>query len=181
MSYEHEIDSNAQVAHKERGKEKGKSPYNPLKEKESQKEISAFPSPFHARACMRAQENPPQNGKGKGEVGLRQFFREGKGKAFPKVTAEMILDGRREDGLRNDPVQIAIAALRLPMIAEYTDGRRYDHARLLRWCLNKVGEECFRDTVYQQWRENAVDGEPNNRACAIMAKFNKIIWGGGAE
>lgn len=172
MSYEHEINSNEQVVNKERGKEKGISPYNPLKEKESQKEILPYPSPYPyiTRAHVRAQESPTQGGTGTGAVGLRQYSGTGKG-GIKLVTSETILDGRREDGTRNDPIVVALAALRLPQCAEYPDGRRYNNARIFRWYLNIIGEECFRDLVHQQWRENTIDGDPRNRAAAFMAKL----------
>ena len=176
-----------QVADKERGEEKGKSPYNPLKEKEGQKEISAVPEPVpvhHAGAHVRAQEDRapsrPPIGTGTGTVGFRQDFGTGTGSVEirPGVTFRLesfhILDGRREDGTRNDPVSVALVALRLPKIATYPDGRSYNNARLMRWYLKQIGEDAFRELLHQQWRENAVDGDPHSRAAAFMAKLYAV-------
>lgn len=174
-----------QVMHKERGKEKGKSPHTPLKEKESQKEISAVPVPVqHAGAGARAQVEPNRAGSGSGSVGLRQNdFGAGSANGvsmqirpgtFFRVTPDFILDGRMSDGRRNDAVQVALLVLHIPQCSEHRNGRRYNNARLFRWVMETIGEDNFRQVVYQQWRENAIDGEPRNRAAAFMAKLYAV-------
>ena len=54
------------VVHKERGEEKGKSPYNPLKGKEREKEIFSFPSPSPISSPSRTC--PHVEGEGKADV-----------------------------------------------------------------------------------------------------------------
>ena len=176
----------AQVMHKERGKEKGKSPYNPLKEKESQKEISAVPAPVpvhHAGAGACARAKP--DGAGAGSVGLRQNnFGAGAASGvsvqirpgtYFRVTPDFILDGCMSDGRRNDPVQVALLVLGIPQCSEHPNGRWYNNARIFRWIIPQIGgEENFRQVVYEQWRENAIDGNPRNRAAAFMAKLYAV-------
>ena len=77
-----------------------------------------------------------------------------------------------------DAVQVALLVLRIP---EVTPG--YNNARLMRWALRNIGEEEFRDLVYRQWRENALDGYARNAAAAFQAKLNCAVFGpkGGAR
>ena len=182
------------VMHKERGEEKGKSPHTPLKGKEGQKEISAVPEsvPVH-HAGARTHEEPHGTGAGAGSVGLRQNnFGTGTANGvsmqirpgtYFRVTPDFILDGHMSDGRRNDPVQVALLVLGIPQCSVHPNGRRYNNARIMRWYLRQIGEENFRQIVYQQWRENAIDGEPRSRAAAFMAKLYAVrdeLKGGAA-
>jgi hypothetical protein len=64
-------DCGAEVVHKERDKEKGKSPHTPLKEKETEKETFPEPVPeHHARAGARTREGAFRSGSG--AVDIRQ-------------------------------------------------------------------------------------------------------------
>ena len=67
----------------------------------------------------------------------------------PTVDAELILHGYHAMG-RYDAVQTAMYALQLPTVS---NGRNIP--RILRWHLRRIGEENFRQIVYDQWRENA--------------------------
>ena len=90
--------------------------------------------------------------------------------------ADFILKGWREDGTRTDPVQVALVALGMPRVVTLPDGRTINHARIMRWYIRIIGEDAFRDLVYRQWRENAIDGEPRNRSAAFMAKLWKFAF-----
>ena len=154
-----------QVVNKEREGEKGKSPYNSLKEKGKEKEISTFPSPYPSPKSSPFPSPCELHGEGKGKVDIvNQGKREGKGKAV-RVDADFILYSQY------DPVQTAIIVLRIPQV--FTDGaKRYNNARIMRSILRIIGEDAFRQLVYQQWRENGIDGEPRSRAATFMAKLN---------
>ena len=78
-----------------------------------------------------------------------------------------------------DPVQIALFALRIPQRFTDANGKTYNHARIMRSYVRRIGEDAFRQLAYRQWRENAVDGEPRSRAAAFMAKLWNA-WKGGA-
>ena len=107
-----------------------------------------------ARACEASR-------KGKGQVGFRQM--NGKGKEV--VNREFFFNPLY------DPVQIAIVGLGIPRLFTDANGKTYNHPRIMRWYIRIIGEECFRQLAYQQWRENAIGGEPNSRAAAFMAKL----------
>ena len=159
---------------KERGKGKETfPPATPYREKGSQKEISASPSPYPS---PKPSPLPSVREEGKGEVDLHQLA-ERTGKAV-RVDADLILNSPF------DPVQIALNVLRIPSVAEDA-GVRYNNARIMRHLLRIIGEEAFRDATYRQWRENAIDGEPRSRARTFMAKLNAIRAAlspkGGAE
>lgn len=140
--------------------------------------ISPLPEPLHhAGACEGARAGAREiAGKGKGEVGLRHFDF-GKGKAV-KVTRQFILNPEISEGHFSDPVQVALIALKIPQIGHTEDGRIFNHARIMRWYIRAIGEDCFRELVYQQWRENAIDGEPRSRAAAFMSKLYAALNGG---
>jgi phosphoesterase RecJ-like protein len=70
-----------------------------------------------------------------------------------------------------DPVSLALSVLGIPKISESESGRRYNNARLMRWAIRIIGEEWFRELVYQQWCENRCDGKPRNTAAAFQAKL----------
>ena len=158
------------VMHKERGKEKGKSPCNPLKEKESQKEISPSPSPSpypRERACAGAQGEPSGKGKGQGKVDILDRSIE----IRPRVTIHVNDEYIRYSEC--DSVEIAMAILRLPKIETYK-GMTFNNPRILRKIRSQIGDETFRELIIQQWRENCTDGEPRNRAAAFMAKLYAV-------
>ena len=77
-----------------------------------------------------------------------------------------------------DPVQVAMLTLRIPRISTDANGREYNNARIMRWALVRIGEEAFRELVYQQWRENEIDGLPRSTAAAFMAKLNRLAHSG---
>ena len=115
-----------------------------------------------ARAC----EDPR---KGQGKVGFRQT--DGKGKV--RICRDLFFDPLY------DPVQIALLALRIPQQFADANGKTYNHARIMRSYVRRIGEDAFRQLAYRQWRENVVDGEPRSRAAAFMAKLWNA-WKGGA-
>ena len=174
-----------EVMNKERDKEKGKSPHTPLKEKETEKETFPEPVPEHrartcahtcANACVgagagaRAREEASRSGSGAVDI---RHGSSGAGSANRvKIDRDFIMDPTY------DAVQIALLVLRIP---EVTPG--YNNARIMRWALRIIGEEEFRDLVYRQWRENALDGYARNAAAAFQAKLNCAVFGpkGGAR
>lgn len=169
MDVSHEADC-AQVVHKERGKEKGKSPHTPLKEKESQKEISPSPSPYPSpreRACAGAQGEPSGKGKGQGKVDILDRSIE----IRPRVTIHVNDEYIRYSEC--DSVEIAMAILRLPKIETYK-GMTFNNPRILRKIRSQIGDEIFKELIIRQWHENAIDGEPRNRAAAFMAKLYAV-------
>ena len=115
-----------------------------------------------ARACEASRQ-------GQGQVGFRQMG--GKGKV--RIGRELFFDPKY------DAVQIALLALGIP--CRFTDqgGKTYNHARIMRSYVRRIGEDNFRQLAYQQWRENAIDGEPRSRAAAFMSKLWNA-WKGGA-
>ena len=175
------------VMNKERDKEKGKSPHTPLKEKETEKETFPEPVPEHrartcahtcASACVgagagagaRAREEASRSGSGAVDI---RHGSSGAGSANRvKIDRDFIMDPAY------DAVQVALLVLHIP---ETTPG--YNNARLMRWALRNIGEEEFRDLVYRQWRENALDGSARNAAAAFQAKLNYAVFGpkGGAR
>ena len=80
-----------------------------------------------------------------------------------KVDSEFILHGYSEKGLRYDPVQTAFSI--------QTESNGYNNARIMRYYVRRLGEDSFREIVYQQWRENAIDGVPRNVVTALMRKL----------
>ena len=170
-------DCGAEVMHKERDKEKGKSPHTPLKEKETEKETFPEPVPEHrartcARTCAGAGAREGASRSGSGAVDIHQGI-SGAGSANRvKIDRDFIMDPTY------DAVQVALLVLHIP---ETTPG--YNNARMMRWALRIVGEEEFRDLVYRQWRENALDGSARNPAAAFQAKLNSAVFGpkGGAR
>ena len=84
------------------------------------------------------------------------------------VSAKFILDGYNSQGLRYDPVETAMAVFRIPRIS---NGR--NNARILRWHVRRLGEETFRQLIYDQWRENAIDGAPESAIRAFTARCFK--------
>ena len=107
--------------------------------------------------------------KGKGEVGVRQM--DGKGKV--RISRDLFFDPRY------DPVQVALFALGIPQRFTCADGKTYNHARIMRWYIRRMGEGAFRELAYRQWRENSVDGEPRSRAATFMAKLYAAVFGKG--
>ena len=172
-----------EVMNKERDKEKGKSPHTPLKDKETAKETFPEPVPEHrartcahtcASACVgagaRAREEASRSGSGAVDI---RHGSSGAGSANRvKIDRDFIMDPAY------DAVQVALLVLHIP---EVTPG--YNNARLMRWALRNIGEEEFRDLVYRQWRENALDGSARNPAAAFQAKLNCAVFGpkGGAR
>ena len=107
---------------------------------------------------------------GSGSVGFRQ--KDGSGSV--RIDCKLFFDPLY------DPVQIAMLALRLPQISTDANGKTYNNARIMRSYVRRIGEDAFRQIAYQQWRENAVDGEPRSRAATFMAKLWKAWKGGDA-
>ena len=151
-------------------------PCIPLKEKGEEKEISTVSVSDSARACAYAQGSAsPKQSHLKAEsepvdIGNRVLRPDRRRRE--KVDADFILYGFREDGTRNDPVQVAMVALKIPkQSGTRPNGTPYSNPGLFRYVIRIIGEECFRRLAYQQWRENGIDGEPNSRAAAFMAKL----------
>ena len=174
-------------------------PCTPLKENKGRNSLFSVPVPVPiARTYTPAQGTPPPNGTGTGKPGLgtgtgtgclrssgtgtgtgTECLRSsgtGTGTALsrPTINAELILHGYNALGLRYDAVQTTLYVFRLPTVSN-----GYNNARILRYYLRRLGEENFRQIVYQQWRENDVDGEPRSKIAALMRK----LWlaAGGAE
>jgi len=148
-------------------------PCTPLKENRGN--INPSPSLSIAPAHAPAQGTPPDGGRGKGRDCLSNSGR-GRGSAQGRritVNAEFILHGYNAQGLRYDPVQTALVALGIPA---RTPERNY--ALIFRWHLRRVGEEAFREIVYEQWRENQIDGAPRNVAAAFTVKLFRAAEGG---
>ena len=167
-------------------KGKGKSPLaSPLKEKTKEKEISTDSDSVFACACACAQGSAsPTRSPRKTEtetVDILDRVKTETETARPRqrivVDAEFILKGYREDGTRNDPVQVAMVALKVPRYSgRRANGEMYDNPGLFRHICNIIGEEWFRDIVYKQWRENGVDGDPRSRAATFQAKLNRAKY-----
>ena len=143
------------------GRQKKPSPHTPYKENLS---------------LSREGKGKGENARasGKGEADIRQLA--GKGEAGRSLEWEDVMDPRR------DAVELAIAALRIPHV-NVMDGKRYNNARILRWSLDRVGEEAFRRTLWEQLRENGIDGLPRSTAATFQGKLNALIYGpknGGA-
>ncbi len=163
------------VVHKERGEEKGKPPYNPLKEKEREKEISSFPSPSPISSPSRAKPH----GEGEGKVDVDRSCN-GEGKVL------RLRRGEVDDFIRyseRDSVEIALALLKIPRLAA-ANGRSYNNPRIMRSIRKTIGDDVFREAIVQQWHENDTDGAPRSAAAAFMAKLNALkadmVEGGAA-
>ena len=78
--------------------------------------------------------------------------------------------------VRRDAVEVALTALRIPRM-NIVGGRSFNNARILRWSLERVGEDAFREAVWRQLRENASDGEPHSVPAAFQAKLNALMYG----
>ena len=87
-----------------------------------------------------------------------------------KIDRNFILDET------HDPVQVALVVLRIPKASIGANGREYNNASIMRWYVRAIGEEAFRQLLYRQWRENAIDGEPRSRAATFMAKLWKFAF-----
>ena len=62
-----------------------------------------------------------------------------------------------------------------------TRGSRKDRALWRKYLRNGSIEECdFLQCVFQQWRENMSDGEPDNSAACLQSKLNPLRKGGVA-
>ena len=148
-------------------------PCTPLKENKGRSYIFSEPVPVHiARTRVHAQGTPPTESTGTGTVknevqGTGTGTGTGTVSRRPKIDAELILHGYHENG-RYDPVQTALYVFRLPLMSN-----GYNNAKLMRWHLRRLGEETFRQLMYDQWRENDVDGSPRNVAAAFMARCFK--------
>ena len=163
-------------------KEKENFPPAPPIEKKEKALKATFPFPFKGEGEGTGEGEGRQSlQKGEGEVAFRPCGFKGKGEAprrKVRVDARFILNGDMGGGRRNDPVQMAMVALRIPKTVATPDGRTYNNARIMRKFLQAIGEEAFRETVYRQWRENEVDGYPRSTAAAFMAKLNRLAYGG---
>ena len=147
-------------------------PFTPLKENKGRNYIFSEPVPVPiARACTHAQGTPPTEGTGTGTGTVKNEV-QGTGTVTVRrritIDDEFILHGYNEKGLRYDPVQTAMIVFRLPL---YSNG--FNNPKLLRWHLRKLGEENFRQLVYDQWRENAIDGAPESVIRAFTARCFK--------
>ena len=151
------------------GATKENPPCTPLKENRGRNLISTDPDPVPiARTYTPAQGTPPSQRTGTGTV-KTGVFGTGTEKAprrRPLVDAKFILDGYSPEGIRYDAVQTAMVALDIPPVS---NGR--NNARILRYHLRRMDEETFRQIVYQQWRENSIDGLPRNVAAALTTKL----------
>ena len=160
-------------------------PCTPLKENKGTS-IFTVPVPVPiARTYAPAQGTPAANRTGTGTgteaaanrtgTGTVNFGNSGTGTGTtPRriaVNAEFILHGYNAQGLRYDPVETAMAIFHIPKIS---NGR--NNARILRWHVRRLGEETFRQIVYDQWRENNIDGGPD---LVIAALTRKLFKAGG--
>ena len=155
-------------------------PFTPLKENKGTSIFTApVPVPI-ARTYAPAQGTPAAERTGTGTeaaadrtgTGSVNIGNSGTGKGTaPRhiaVSAKFILDGYNAQGLRYDPVETAMAVFRIP---KTSNGR--NNARILRWHVRRLGEETFRQLVYDQWRENAIDGAPESVIRAFTARCFK--------
>ena len=133
-------------------------PHTPFKENRT-RTGSGSGSGTGARACEASRS---------GSVGFRQK----NGSGSVRICRDLFFDPLY------DPVQITLLALRLPQRSTAESGKTYNNARIMRSYVRRIGEDAFRQLAYQQWRENAVDGEPRSRAAAFMSKLWRF-WNGG--
>ena len=138
-------------------------PHTPFKENRTRTRTgSGSGSGTGARACEASRS-------GSGAVGIRQ--KNGSGPV--RIGRELFFDPKY------DAVQIALLALGLPQKSTDANGKAYNNARIMRSYVRRIGEDGFRQLAYQQWRENAIDGEPRSRAAVFMSKLWNA-WKGGA-
>ena len=158
-------------------------PCTPLKENKGTSIFSVpVPVPI-ARTYAPAQGTPtPErtgsgSGTGTGTPSLRTgtgtvcLRSSGTGTVRRSITIdnELILHGYNEQGLRYDAVQTALYVLGIPL---YSNG--YNNAKVLRYHLRRLGEDTFRQLVYDQWRENDIDGSPRSVISALIARLWKV-------
>ncbi len=93
-----------------------------------------------------------------------------------KVDRDFILNGAMPGGGFNDPVQMTLVALKLPAVS-VVDGVRYGNARIFRYYVDRLGEQTYRELVYQQWRINCIDGTPQNTASAFCDMLYLALHG----
>ena len=151
----------------EKEREKDASPLHPPIGKGKGKELPVpVPVPVpRACACVRGEPD----GTGAGAVGFRQMKGTGTVRTAYRIDRDFIMDPS------HDAVQIALIALAIPKTSVGTDGRTYNNPRLMRWMIPRIGgEDAFRELVYEQWRENTIDGRPRNSAAAFMAKLYAV-------
>ena len=170
----------------EKEKEKGTFPPSPpYKEKEKEKAVKASVLELeqHARegsstgTRTSSSTAPCALSTSTSTVGLR-LFSGSSSKSVNRVDHKFILDGSMEDGRRNDPVQMAMKALDIPAQGNGDNGVPYNNARIMRYYVFRLGEENFRQLVYQQWRENTIDHKPRNSVTAFMGKLYDALYGG---
>ena len=160
-------------------------PCTPLKENKGRSLIFSVPVPVPiARARTHTQGTPPTESTGTGtgtgtvkndvnSTGTGTVKNDvnstgtGTVSRRPVIDAELILHGYHQKG-RYDPVQTALYVFRLPLMSN-----GFNNAKLLRWHLRRLGEETFRQLMYDQWRENDIDGSPRNVAAAFMRRCFK--------
>ena len=130
--------------------------------------LSPVPVPEH-HACARARGDAP--GSGAGAVVFNQGREGVRRKSRRIVDFDFIMDASL------DPVQVALIALRIPKVSVRADGTTCNNARLMRWFIRQCNGDdgIFRDLVYQQWRENTLDGVPDNAAAAFQRKLNRTL------
>ena len=150
-------------------------PCTPLKEDKGRNSLFTEPEPEHiAHTRAHAQGTRPANGSGSGSgSGCNNNLSSGSGSGSgsgsvqrrPTVDAELILHGYHAMG-RYDAVQTAMYVFNIPLMSN-----GYNNARILRYYLRRLGEEEFRQIVYEKWRENNIDGAPQNATTALMSKL----------
>ena len=157
-----------QAVNKERETEKGKSPCTPFKEKDKGKEFPPAPAHTPVRAPAQGEQDKQEQDKQE-QVGFRHVLKqEQEQPSTRRIDYNFIMDPRR------DPVQAAMIALNIPATRLW-NGKVYTHAGLMRWLIPQVGgEDAFRELVYEQWRENMIDGRPRSCAAAFMAKLYAV-------
>ena len=160
-------------------------PCTPLKENKGRNYISTVPVPVPiARTHAPAQGTPTPERTGSGSGTGTPSLRTGTGTVClrssgtgtgtgtsltrPTVNPELILHGYNALGLRYDAVQTALYVLGIPLLSN-----GYNNAKVLRWHLRRLGEETFRQLVYDQWRENDIDGAPDSVIRAFTARCFK--------
>ena len=128
------------------------------------------PTPERTGSGSGAGTGTPSLRTGTGTVCLRSSGT-GTGTVRRSITIdnELILHGYNEQGLRYDAVQTALYVLGIPL---YSNG--YNNAKVLRYHLRRLGEDTFRQLVYDQWRENDIDGSPRSVISALIARLWKV-------
>ena len=158
------------------GVAKENPPCTPLKENRGRSLNSTDPDPVPiARTYAPAQGTPPGQRTETGTVktGVFGTGTETAPRRRPLVDAKFILDGYNAQGRRYDAVQTAMVALDIPPVS---NGR--NNARILRYYVDAFGEDYFRQLIYDKWREDGVDGKPDNSTTALMSKLYYTLNGG---